>query len=262
MTTDALQSLVARVDRGEAAVLATIVAGAGAGRRIVTDGEGRLEATTGDGVLDAAISSAAVESLRRRKPATFTHHSPGGDLEIFVEPYEAPLELIVCGAGHIAIPLCRAAAFAGYRVTVIDDRADYASRKRFPDAAEVLADDFEPALLRTRVTASTAIVLITRGHRYDWDCVRAVGGRPAFYIGMIGSRRRVQAARLGLEAEGVPRDVLDRMYAPIGLDIGAQTPEEIAIAIMAEIIMVRSGGGTARPISEIARRAREEHGGA
>ena len=120
--------------------------------------------------------------------------------------------------------------------------------------AEVIADDFEPALVRTRVTTSTAIVLITRGHRYDWDCVRAVSGRPAFYVGMIGSRRRVKAAMLGLEQEGVAAETLDRMYAPIGLDIGAQTPEEIAIAIVAEIILVRSGGGSARPIAEIARR--------
>ncbi len=251
--TDALLSLVERVDRGEAAVLATVVGGALAGRKFVTDGAGRLEGSTGDVALDDAISNAAVEALRARKPARFVHAGPDGDVEVYVEPYEAPLELIICGAGHIAIPLCKAATFAGYRVIVIDDRADYASRKRFPDAAEVIADDFEPALARTRVTTSTAIVLITRGHRYDWDCVRAVAGRPAFYVGMIGSRRRVKAAMLGLEQEGVSREALERMYAPIGLDIGAQTPEEIAIAIVAEIILVRSGGGTARPISEIAR---------
>jgi len=251
--TDALQSLVERVDRGEAAALATVVGGAQRGSKYVIDGEGLLESSTGNVALDDAISNAAVETLRKRKPARFVHPGPDGDVEVYVEPYEAPLELVICGAGHIAIPLCKAATFAGYRVTVIDDRADYASRKRFRDAAEVIADDFDTALARTRVTASTAIVLITRGHRYDWDCVRAVGGRPAFYLGMIGSRRRVKAAMLGLEAEGVSREVLDRMYAPIGLDIGAQTPEEIAIAIMAEIIMVRSGGGTARPISELAR---------
>lgn len=253
MGTDALQLLVERVDRGEAAVLATVMRGAHPGRKYVTDGEGRLDASTGDVALDERIAAGAIEALRKRKPARFVHTGPDGELEVYVEPYEAPLELVICGAGHIAIPLCKAATFAGYRVTVIDDRADYASRKRFPDAAEVIADDFEPALARTRVTTSTAIVLITRGHRYDWDCVRAISGRPAFYVGMIGSRRRVKAAMLGLEQEGVSRETLDRMYAPIGLDIGAQTPEEIAIAIMAEIILVRSGGGTARPISEIAR---------
>lgn len=253
MGTDALQSLVDRVDRGEAAVLATVVCGQSPGRKYVTDGTGKLLESTGNESLDTAISNAALEALRKRKPARFVHAGPDGDVEVYVEPYEAPLELVICGAGHIAIPLCKAATFAGYGVTVIDDRADYASRKRFPDAAEVIADDFEPALASTRVTASTAVVLITRGHRYDWDCVRAISGRPAFYVGMIGSRRRVKAAILGLEQEGVSREVLERMYAPIGLDIGAQTPEEIAIAIMAEIILVRSGGGTARPISEIAR---------
>lgn len=253
--TDALKVLVERVDHGEAAVLATVVRGARSGDKFVTDGEGRLDGSTGDESLDTAISNAAVEALRKRKPARFVHAGPDGDVEVYVEPYEAPLELVICGAGHIAIPLCKAATFAGYGVTVIDDRADYASRKRFPDAAAVVADDFHAALGRARVTASTAVVLITRGHRYDWDCVRAIAGRPAFYVGMIGSRRRVRAAMLGLEQEGVSREMLERMYAPIGLDIGAQTPEEIAIAIMAEIIMVRSGGGTARPISEIARRS-------
>ena len=253
MGSDALRALVERVDRGEAAVLATVVRGAHPGRKYVTDGDGRLDASTGDESLDLSISNAAVVALRKRKPARFVHAGPDGDVEVYVEPYEAPLELVICGAGHIAVPLCKAATFAGYRVTVIDDRADYASRKRFPDAADVIADDFEPALARTRVTTSTAIVLITRGHRYDWDCVRAISGRPAFYVGMIGSRRRVKAAMLGLEQEGVSRETLERMYAPIGLDIGAQTPEEIAIAIVAEIILVRSGGGTARPISEIAR---------
>ncbi len=253
MGTDALQLLVERVDRGEAAVLATVVGGAHPGSKYVTDGEGRLDASTGDEALDSAISIAAVEALRKRKPSRIVHSGTDGELEVYVEPYEAPLELVICGAGHIAIPLCKAATFAGYRVTVIDDRADYASRKRFPDAEAVIADDFEPALARTRITTSTAIVLITRGHRYDWDCVRAISGRPAFYVGMIGSRRRVKAAMLGLEQEGVARETLERMFAPIGLDIGAQTPEEIAIAIVAEIILVRSGGGTARPISEIAR---------
>ena len=251
--TGALQSLVERVDRGEAAVLATVVGGPTAGLKLLADAEGVLKGTTGDADLDARVAQAAVEALRGRKPARVVHATSDGELEVYLEPYEAPLELVICGAGHIAVPLCKAATFAGYRVTVIDDRADYASRKRFPDAAEVIADDFEPALARTRVTTSTAIVLITRGHRYDWDCVRALSGRPAFYVGMIGSRRRVKAAMLGLEQEGVSRETLERMYAPIGLDIGAQTPEEIAIAIVAEIILVRSGGGTARPISEIAR---------
>lgn len=262
MSLDALQSLVERVDRGEATMLATIVRGPSTGLRLVVDGDGALDGSTGDAALDARISSAAIEALRLRKPSTFMFASPDGDVEVYVELYEAPLELVICGAGHIAIPLCKAASFAGYAVTVIDDRADFASRKRFPDATAVVADDFDAALARTRVTTSTAVVLITRGHRYDWDCVRAIADRPAFYVGMIGSRRRVKAAMLGLEQEGVSREALERMHAPIGLDIGAQTPEEIAIAIMAEIILVRSRVGTARPISEIARVAKEVRRGA
>ena len=140
------------------------------------------------------------------------------------------------------------AKHAGFHVTVIDDRADYASRSRFPTADEVVADSFTEALARLRVTAATAIVLVTRGHRQDWDCLRAVVDSTAMYIGMIGSRRRVKAAMMGLEAEGISAERLARVSAPIGLDIGSETPAEIAVAILAEIILARRGG-TGRPLS-------------
>ncbi|MBK6427711.1 MAG: XdhC family protein [Blastocatellia bacterium] len=253
MGTDALQSLVDRVDRGEAAVLATVVGGALAGRKFVTDGAGRLEGSTGDVALDDAISNAAVEALRARKPArsstrdrTATSKSTSrpctkrrSSSSSVARPHR---HSAVQGGDVRGLPRDRYRRPRGLRLAKTVSGCGRGDRRRFSNQRS-----------RARVTTSTAIVLITRGHRYDWDCVRAVAGRPAFYVGMIGSRRRVKAAMLGLEQEGVSREALERMYAPIGLDIGAQTPEEIAIAIVAEIILVRSGGGTARPISEIER---------
>ncbi len=219
------------VARGESVVLVTALGGP-AEHRVIAAAE------TGE------FGDIAREALRSGKPRVVTI----GNREYYFEPYAAPPSVVICGAGHIAVPLSRMAAFAGCTVTVIDDRADYANARRFPDAATILAEPFADALARTPMTPNTAVVLVTRGHRYDWDCLRAVIGRGAGYIGMIGSRRRVKAALLGLEREGIPASGLARIAAPIGLDIGAETPEEIAVAILAEIILSRRTG-TGRPLS-------------
>jgi xanthine dehydrogenase accessory factor len=177
-----------------------------------------------------------------------TKRVESGDIEVYVEPYAPAPSIVVCGAGHIAVPLAVMAKQAGFHVTVIDDRADYANRRRFPTADEVVADSFADALSQISIASTTAIVLVTRGHRQDWDCLRVVIDSRAGYIGMIGSRRRVKAAMMGLEAEGFSAERLARVAAPIGLDIGAETPEEIAVAILAEIVLTRRGG-TGRPLS-------------
>lgn len=243
---EALERVAAAVERGETAALATVVRGPRAGTKLVVELGGALHGTTGDAALDEEVVRRAVESMASGR----TKRVEAGEAEVYVEPYEPPHSIVICGAGHIAVPLARMAKFAGYRVTVVDDRADYANRKRFPDADEVVADDFTAALARMTITPATAVVLVTRGHRYDWDCLREVIDSRAGYIGMIGSRRRVRAAKLGLEAEGVPADRLARVSAPIGLDVGAETPEEIAVAILAEIVLARRGG-TGRPLSSL-----------
>jgi xanthine dehydrogenase accessory factor len=241
---DPLERVVEAVERGEPAALATVVRGPRTGTRLAVDAEGRLDGTTGDEGLDAEVSARALEAMSSGR----TKRVERDETEVYVEPYAPPPALVVCGAGHIAVPLARMASFAGFRVTVVDDRVEYANRKRFPSADEVLAEDFAEALARIPMTPATAVVLVTRGHRYDWDCLRTVIHSRAGYIGMIGSRRRVRAAMMGLEAEGVPADRLARIAAPIGLDVGAETPEEIAVAILAEIILSRRGG-TGRPLS-------------
>jgi len=157
--------------------------------------------------------------------------------------------LIVVGCGHIAVPLAKLAKVLDFHVAVLDDRILFANRERFPDADEVRVGDMAAMLKEMSITASTYIVLITRGHKYDELCLREIMYSPAKYIGMIGSRRRIQACfQRFREEEKITEEVIQRVYAPIGLDIGTETPEEIALSIMAEIVKVRRGG-TAKSLS-------------
>jgi xanthine dehydrogenase accessory factor len=145
---------------------------------------------------------------------------------------------LVLGAGHISQPLVGLLAMVGYAVTVADDRPDFANQKRFPEAEQVICNSFAAALAGLDLTAYEAIIIVTRGHRYDLDCLRTVLKCTAPYTGMIGSQRRVSGIKEMMTEEGVPEAVLKQLKAPIGLDIGAQTPQEIALSIVAEIIAV------------------------
>jgi len=215
------------------------------GRRLAWDGE-RLHGTLGD----AAIDAAARQVLVRARGLGTTRVAPG-ELEIYVERVAPPAELVVVGAGHIAQPLSWIGSLLGFRVTVIDDRPDFARRERFPDADRVVVADFSDPFAGIPLGPRSHVVLVTRGHRYDYDCLRALaraGSEPA-YVGMIGSRRRVRAAFEQLAAEGFDEERLARIHAPIGLDIGAETPAEIAVAIAAEMILA-TRGGTGEPLGE------------
>jgi xanthine dehydrogenase accessory factor len=142
----------------------------------------------------------------------------------------------------VAVPLVRLATVLGLRTTVVDARPRFASRERFPDVDAVVVDAFRRAIEAQEITPWTYLVLVTRGHEHDEATLQRVVGSPAPYIGMIGSRRRVLLVFQRLAEQGVPQRFVDRIYAPIGLDIGARTPEEIALAILAEIVNVRRGG--------------------
>ncbi len=170
-------------------------------------------------------------------------------VRLLFEISRPPLGLIICGGGHVGQAIARAARLIDFNVTVIDDRADFASREKFPDwNVHLISNDFVQALSSIQITQASHIVIVTRGHRHDEMCLREVIARPARYIGMIGSRRRTTTIRERLKREGIEPELLRRVHSPIGLDIGAQTPEEIALAILAEIILVRRGG-TGKPKS-------------
>jgi xanthine dehydrogenase accessory factor len=145
--------------------------------------------------------------------------------------------IIVFGAGHVGQAVALMANMVGYCVTVVDDREAFANRHRLPDPAiEIIAEPFDRAAKSVTITSNTAIVIVTRGHQYDELCLRSVIRSGARYIGMIGSRRRVISVFRQLTESGVAQNLLDRVHAPIGLRIGAKSPQEIAVAILAEII--------------------------
>lgn len=221
--------------------------------KLLIDGDGRTAGgTLGNASLDEIAARHAVSLMaddRKEIVVVGADELPTGDLRLLFEISRPPLELIVCGGGHVGQAVARAGRFLDFKVTVIDDREDFASRDKFPDETiQLVADDFSAALQSLPITPASHIVIVTRGHRHDEICLQEVIAKPARYIGMIGSRRRTTTIRERLKREGVAPELLRRVHAPIGLDIGAMTPEEIALAIMAEIVLVRRGG-TALPKS-------------
>ncbi|HUE96023.1 MAG TPA: XdhC family protein [Longimicrobiaceae bacterium] len=227
----------------EVVVVASESADAPLGARVVVC-EDRMEGSLGAAAIDAAAAEAGRESLRSRKSVTRRVEGKRGEVELFVEPHHPPDELLIVGAGHIARPLAHIGAMLGFRVIVLDDRPGFATRDRFPDAARLVNADFSDPFRDVPLGRGTHLVLVTRGHKYDYEALRDVllRGLELGYIGMVGSQRRVRAALEQLVREGIPRERLERVYAPIGLDIGAETPEEIAISIIGEIIRLRRGG--------------------
>lgn len=166
-----------------------------------------------------------------------------GDSKILIEIVRPPLTLYIFGGGHVGQALATAGRFAGFEVVVIDDREEFASRDKFPDESiQLITDDFVTSIQSLDINSSSYIVIVTRGHIHDEICLREIINKPARYVGMIGSRRRTVTIRERLKREGISPELLSRVHAPIGLDIGGLTPEEIAISIMAEIIMTRRGG--------------------
>jgi len=220
--------------------------------------DGSIAGTIGGGCVEAEVWQAAREVMESEKPRTLKfdlNQDPkydtglvcGGTLEIFVEPVLPPALLYVFGAGHVALNVCRTAANAGFDVIVTDDRSSYATKERFPAAREVHALDFDEATQKLDPNESSYIVIVTRDHRDDMRLLRWAVQTRARYIGMIGSKRKVIAIYKSLLAEGLPAHLFDRVHAPIGLDIGAVTPEEIAVAITAELIAIRRQAPAALP---------------
>ena len=158
---------------------------------------------------------------------------------VVVEPFFPEPSLIILGGGHIAKPLCEFGAKLGLAVTVVDDRLAFANTERFPDARRVICENFYNCFDRLQFNSYTYVVIVTRGHRYDSVCLREVARKTWAYAGMIGSRRRVQGAIKQLVQERIPQEVLAKVNTPIGLEIGAITPEEIAISILGQIISYR-----------------------
>ena len=169
----------------------------------------------------------------------------GGQMDVHIDPLEPTPHLYIVGAGHVSWHLGRVAGEAGFRIHVVDDREKFANLERFPGAEEVVAESIPDWLHRADLPASAFAVVVTRGHTHDLDAMRALAARDLRYLGLIGSRAKVRRIWDMLLGEGVPRECLERIHAPIGLDIGAVTPSEISISIVAELIAVRRGAPAA-----------------
>jgi xanthine dehydrogenase accessory factor len=218
--------------------------------------------TLGDAALDEAGVALAAESLAAGTALSRVVHIDDVAHLLYAEPYIPTERLVVVGAGHIAVPLAALGVMLGFDVTVLDDREEFATEERFAEGVRVLRADFlDDPFDGVTIDARTYITLVTRGHRWDFDCLTRLLERDTLprYIGMIGSRRRVRAAFEALTAANVDRARLGRIHAPIGIDIGADTPAEIAVSIVAEIIAVRRGAaGTDAPRAAITLTSREQ----
>lgn len=258
MNHEVFAALGEALTRGEDVALVTIVRANGStpqrvGAKMLVFADGRVVGTIGGGCYENDALWKARETLKTRKAATVRYELAddfaeetglicGGQMDVFIEPIEPAPALYIFGAGHVGFYLGRAAHEAGFEIHVIDDREKFASRERFPDAAEVIADDIPDWLARTAIPASAYAVIVTRGHRNDLDVVRALAPRHVRYLGLIGSRAKVKRIYDALVHEGsVTPEQLTHMHSPIGLDIGAITPQEIAVSILAELIAVRRG---------------------
>jgi xanthine dehydrogenase accessory factor len=252
---DLYEEIVKLRQEGRRGAVATIVSVRGSipsfktAKMLVRD-DGSIVGTIGGGCVEAEVWQAAREVMESEKPRSLTfdlNQDPkydtglvcGGTLDIFVEPILPPALLYIFGAGHVSVNLYKVAKNAGFDVTVVDDRKSYANRDRFPEAKEVIAEDFDQAMARLTPNESSYIVIVTRGHRDDMRVLRWAVQTPARYVGMIGSRRKTITIFRELVEEGVSAELFKRLHAPVGLDIGAVTPEEIAVAIAAELIAER-----------------------
>jgi xanthine dehydrogenase accessory factor len=245
---------IARI--GNAAVLASVIVTDGVqdiapgDKCLVRNGEVRCGNVRNAELQSAILKEAAVRQEKEDCLRTTLELSDGHKVEVFFEVMTAVRKVVIVGAGHLAIPLVAFTKILGFHTTVMDDRVIYANRERFPNADEVLTGDMAETLRGMEITPQTYIVLITRGHQFDEPCLREVIHSSAKYIGMIGSRRRIKACFIRFrDEEGIPEKLLKRVHAPIGLDLQAESPEEIALAIAAELVKIRRGG-SAESLSE------------
>jgi xanthine dehydrogenase accessory factor len=254
---DVLPALTRALERGELAALVTIVAAHGStpqrvGAKMLVFPDGRTVGTIGGGCYENDAFWKARETLNARR-ARLVHYELsddladesglicGGQMDVFIEPIEPAPRLYIIGAGHVGYQLGQIAPTVGFRLHVVDDRQKFANHERFSAADDVVVEDVADWARRADIPESAFVVVLTRGHRQDFNVLRALADRTCRYIGLIGSRAKVARLTDALIDEGVSPDWIKRLRAPIGFDIGAVSPEEIAVAILAELIAVRRG---------------------
>ena len=229
------------IDDEHAVALATVVAGPHLGAKLLVDPADMQLGTLGDTTLDVAVREDALRLLYDERSEARSYVVGDATVEVLIESYPAPPHLIIVGAVHTAIPLTSAAKLLGFRVSVVDPRTTFATPERFPDADALITEWPDEALPTMRLDRSTYIAVLTHDPKFDDPAVRAALAHPVRYIGALGSQKTQARRRASLLEAGVDEHELERIHGPIGLSIGARTPAELAISILAEIVAVRRG---------------------
>ena len=251
-SSDFYTELLKRVEEEKPVALVTVIETSGSapgkpGFKMLVDADGDILGTVGGGLVEATVVHDALKAIREKKSRTCSYNLDqdtagslgmicGGKTSVFIDVIVPPETLFIAGAGHVGQPLAAMAAILGFKVVVMDDRADFCNNTRFPAAEQCLVGDIGELLDSAKITSRTYIVIITRGHEYDQIALEKVINSEADYLGMIGSMKKVQTIFDNLREQGIEDSKIARVHAPIGLDIGAKTAEEIAISILAEII--------------------------
>jgi len=240
------------LESGSVAAVATVLVGRNVGAKLIVDEEGKTTGSLGDSVLDEHVVGYAakfllsrVETLMQSVKEFAPEYAAANEITLLFERIQPSPRLVICGAGHVGAALAKLGSFAGYHTTLIDDRAEFLERERFPDQQIhlVVAADWGAAVREVVADGrGVAVAVVTRGHNEDEICMHAVLPANPDYVGLIGSKRRTSIVIERLRETGVTDEQLRKIRAPIGLDIGAVSPEEVALAIIAEIVAERRGG--------------------
>lgn len=223
--------------------------------KILVREDGSFMGTVGGGCVEAEVWNAAREVIETEKPRHLSFSLGqdaaydeglicGGQLNIFVEPVIPQPRAFIFGGGHVSKGISKIATLAGFSTSIVDNREAFANAERFPEAEATYAEEYEEVFPKLPVNSSSYIIIVTRGHRDDMRVLRWAVNTPAKYIAMIGSKRKTISVVHELEKEGIPREAFDKVFAPMGLEIGAEMPEEIAISVVAEMIAVRRAPDT------------------
>jgi xanthine dehydrogenase accessory factor len=249
---DIYEEILRLKKEGRSSAIATIVQCSGSspqkeGAKMLIRDDGSTVGTLGGGCIEAEVIQTSLQAIRDGNPLTIPFELTekhgglvcGGKVLVYIEPVVPDPKLVILGAGHVGKALSKVARFSGFRVTVVDDRQEYANRDNIPDAIDIVVTDFDDVFSKLDADRDTYLVIATRGHNHDLDALKAALKTEARYIGLLGSKRKKALLFKTLRDEGFSQTDIDRVITPVGLPIGSVTPEEIAISIMAQIIKYR-----------------------
>jgi xanthine dehydrogenase accessory factor len=257
MNEEVFKAVTETLSQGDSAALVTIIRTEGStpqrvGAKMLVFADGRTVGTIGGGCYENDAFWKARKSLETRRSQVVRYELAddiaeesglicGGQMEVYIEPLDAAAHLYLIGAGHVSYHLAQAASQVNFKIHVLDDREKFANRERFPDATDITVDNIPDWLTSATFPNNAYVVILTRGHTHDLDALRALVPHDLRYLGLIGSRAKVARLYAALQEESVSLDTLTQVHAPVGLDIGAVSPQEIAISILAELIAVKYG---------------------